>query len=67
MAKRDTLLWQMERKVILDELARNNGNRTKTARVLGIGIRTLQRKLVSYGLGPLTVSGTTASNDKESN
>ena len=39
----------IERSVILETLRRQNANRTRAARVLGIGIRTLQRKLKDAG------------------
>ena len=45
-----TALEAMEEKLIRATLAWLDGNRTKTARVLKIGIRTLQRKLKKYGL-----------------
>lgn len=45
----DLTLADIEREVILQTLHRNNENRTQTAKVLGIGIRTLQRKLSEYG------------------
>ncbi len=35
--------------MILETLRQKNFNRTHTARALGIGIRTLQRKLKRYG------------------
>jgi DNA-binding NtrC family response regulator len=41
-------LADIERSVILETLRRQNLNRTRAARVLGIGIRTLQRKLKQY-------------------
>jgi DNA-binding NtrC family response regulator len=41
-------LADIERAVILETLKRQNFNRTRAARVLGIGIRTLQRKLKQY-------------------
>ncbi len=41
-------LRDIEKSVILETLKRQKYNRTKTARVLGIGIRTLQRKLKFY-------------------
>lgn len=41
-------MQEIERSVILETLRRQSFNRTKTARVLGIGIRTLQRKLKQY-------------------
>ena len=45
-----TTLEAMEETFICKTLARLNGNRTKTADMLGIGIRTLQRKLKKYGV-----------------
>ena len=41
---------QMERELIRRTLERAGGNRTHTARILDISIRTLQRKIRSYGL-----------------
>ncbi len=41
-------LADIEKAVILETLKRQNFNRTRSARVLGIGIRTLQRKLKQY-------------------
>jgi two-component system response regulator HydG len=43
-------LSDMERECIRQTLAMYNGNREKTARMLGIGERTLYRKLNEYGL-----------------
>jgi len=40
---------QIEREAILRTLQETGGNRTKAAEVLGIGLRTLQRKLKDYG------------------
>lgn len=45
-----TSLDEMERVVILETLKLKNFNRTHTAKTLGIGIRTLQRKLKKYGV-----------------
>ena len=45
-----TTLRDMEEVYTLDTLAWLDGNRTKTADMLGIGIRTLQRKLKKYGV-----------------
>jgi len=42
-------LSDVEKHVIQETLRRNGGNRTKTAEVLGIGRRTLIRKLQEYG------------------
>ena len=45
-----TTLAAMERDVILATLHAAGGNRTHSAEILGIGVRTLQRKIRSYGL-----------------
>lgn len=39
-----------ERYLIAATLKETGGNRTKTAKILGIGLRTLQRKIKQYGL-----------------
>jgi len=44
-----TPLPEVEKKVIMETLKKYNGNRTVTAKVLSIGLRTLQRKLKEYG------------------
>jgi DNA-binding NtrC family response regulator len=41
---------EIERRAILDALERTGGNRTQAAGLLGIGLRTLQRKLREYRL-----------------
>jgi transposase len=41
---------EIERRAILDALDRTGGNRTQAAETLGIGLRTLQRKLKEYKL-----------------
>lgn len=41
---------EMEGEMIMNALKRNNGNRKEAARQLGIGERTLYRKLKKYGL-----------------
>jgi DNA-binding NtrC family response regulator len=38
----------MERRLILETLARTRNNRTQAAKVLGISIRTLRNKLAEY-------------------
>lgn len=43
-------LGSIERDVILATLRQQGNSRNKTARVLGIGIRTLQRKLKTYNV-----------------
>ena len=43
-----TKLKEVEKAVILETLKQQQFNRTRTAKVLGIGIRTLQRKLKQY-------------------
>ena len=50
-------LRQFERRLILEELERNNQNRTHSAEKLGISVRALQKKMISLGLRELeTVS-----------
>jgi len=41
---------EIEKRAILDALERTHGNRTQAAEMLGIGLRTLQRKLKEYRL-----------------
>ena len=45
-------LDEVEREMILDTLMHTSGNRTQSAEVLGISLRTLQRKLIQYGVTP---------------
>jgi len=46
---RPVLFKDIERQAIEDALRANDGNRTKTARQLGISLRTLQYRLKEYG------------------
>jgi len=46
--KPGTPLADIEKVVILETLRQQRFNRTRAARVLGIGIRTLQRRLKEY-------------------
>ncbi len=39
---------EIERRAILDALEKTGGNRTQAAEMLGIGLRTLQRKIKEY-------------------
>jgi DNA-binding NtrC family response regulator len=43
-------LEEMERELIERTLEHTGGNRTHSAALLGIGVRTLQRKIRSYGI-----------------
>ena len=45
-----TTLEEMERDLILRTLEQTGGNRTHSAEILGIGVRTLQRKIKAFGL-----------------
>lgn len=45
-------LDEVEREMILDTLTHTGGNRTQGAEILGISLRTLQRKLIQYGVTP---------------
>ena len=44
-----TTLAQTERELILETLRKTGGNKTQAAKLLGIGVRTLYRKLEEYG------------------
>jgi DNA-binding NtrC family response regulator len=43
-------LEQIEKAHILDAYRRLNGNKSRTARMLGIGLNTLRRKLKAFGI-----------------
>jgi two-component system response regulator HydG len=43
-------LDELEKKAIEETLAKTKGNREKTAKILGIGERTLYRKIKEYNL-----------------
>ncbi|MBL7106551.1 MAG: sigma-54-dependent Fis family transcriptional regulator [Phycisphaerae bacterium] len=43
-------LGQLEKQAIIDTLAKTDNNREKAAKILGIGERTLYRKIKEYGL-----------------
>jgi DNA-binding NtrC family response regulator len=45
-----TTLSEMERVLIENTLRQLKGNRTRAARMLGIGVRTLQRKIKEHGI-----------------
>ena len=47
---RDLNMKTLERQAILQALERSHGNRQRAAQKLGIGLRTLQKKLKEYGL-----------------
>lgn len=47
--KKGVTLHEMEKELILQTLAANHQNRTKTAAILGISVRTLRNKLHEYG------------------
>ncbi|MBI4617093.1 MAG: sigma-54-dependent Fis family transcriptional regulator [Planctomycetes bacterium] len=47
-----TDLRSVEKEMILQTLAYVDGNKTKAAKILGIGTRTLYRKLEEYGVSP---------------
>jgi DNA-binding NtrC family response regulator len=44
-------LDELEKQAILRALEETGGNKTQAARVLGIGLRTLHRKIKQYGNG----------------
>ena len=43
-------LNELEKQAIVDTLAKTQGNREKAAKILGIGERTLYRKIKEYDL-----------------
>jgi two-component system response regulator HydG len=43
-------LNELEKQAIVDTLAKTQGNREKAAKILGIGERTLYRKIKEYNL-----------------
>ncbi len=48
--KQDLTLSELEKQAIIDTLARTGNNREKAAKILGIGERTLYRKIKEYNL-----------------
>jgi two-component system response regulator HydG len=48
--KQDMTLSELEKQAIIDTLARTGNNRQLTAKILGIGERTLYRKIKEYNL-----------------
>lgn len=42
-------LYEVEKRTILDALNKSRGNKTEASKILGIGLRTLYRKLEQYG------------------
>jgi two-component system response regulator AtoC len=49
-AKTPDNLFDIEKKAIFDALDKTHGNKAEASRVLGIGLRTLYRKLDQYGI-----------------
>jgi two-component system response regulator HydG len=43
-------LTEIERDAIRDALAKTGGNKTMASKLLGIGLRTLHRKVKEYGI-----------------
>ena len=46
---------EIERELVLQPLARCNGNRTRAARVLGVSVRTLRNKIRQYSADGIEV------------
>jgi DNA-binding NtrC family response regulator len=53
---RPITLDEMERRLIVATLERTGGNRTRTADLLGVSVRTVRNKLNQYGLSQMAVS-----------
>ena len=49
--ERTGTLQELERKAIAETLADTRGDKVKAAKILGIGLRTLYRKIERYGIG----------------
>ena len=49
-------LKDIERDLVLETLARTDGNRTASARLLGLSIRTLRNKITEYSAGGVAVT-----------
>jgi two-component system response regulator HydG len=48
--KQDLTLSELEKQAIIDALAKTGNNREKASKILGIGERTLYRKIKEYNL-----------------
>jgi DNA-binding NtrC family response regulator len=48
---------EVERELVLQTLARCDGNRTRAARVLGLSVRTLRNKIRQYSAEGIDVPG----------
>jgi len=58
IAKENKTIREMEKKIILQTLKTHNGNRTHTAKALGMSLRTLRHKLKQYREEGIEVSPT---------
>jgi DNA-binding NtrC family response regulator len=47
-------LYDMEKNMIFDTLNKENWNKTKASKILGISVRTMRNKLHEYGINDLS-------------
>ena len=55
---------EIERELVLQTLARYNGNRTHAARMLGVSVRTLRNKIRLYSADGIDVPAQSESADR---
>ena len=63
----DTSLEDLERAAVEQALIQHHGNRTHAAKMLGISVRTLQRKLKAWGMPTSSFHNSSAENSHNNN